>query len=86
MSTNTEYQPINCDDYEYLELACQRGLALHIELHDGELIEGIADDLFLSKKVEYLKIKTAEGSKDLRLDIIASFSNPELGTIVIKSE
>ncbi|MBQ0213749.1 Rho-binding antiterminator [Proteus vulgaris] len=86
MSTNTEYQPINCDDYEYLELACQRGLALHIELHDGKLIEGIADDLFLSKKVEYLKIKTSEGSKDLRLDIIASFSNPELGTIVIKSE
>lgn len=86
MSTNTEYQPINCDDYEYLELACQRGLALHIELHDGELIEGIADDLFLSKRVEYLKVKTSEGSKDLRLDVIASFSNPELGTIVIKSE
>ncbi|EEG86596.1 MULTISPECIES: Rho-binding antiterminator [Proteus] len=86
MSTNTEYQPINCDDYEYLELACQRGLALHIELHDGELIEGIADDLFLSKRVEYLKVKTSEGSKDLRLDVIASFSNPELGTIIIKSE
>ncbi|WP_368887845.1 Rho-binding antiterminator [Proteus columbae] len=86
MSTNTEYQPINCDDYEYLELACQRGLALYIELHDGELIEGVADDLFLSKKVEYLKVKTSEGSKDLRLDVIASFSNPELGTIVIKSE
>lgn len=86
MSTNTEYQPINCDDYEYLELACQRGLALHIELHDGELIEGVADDLFLSKKVEYLKVKTSEGSKDLRLDVIASFSNPKLGTIVIKSE
>lgn len=86
MSTNTEYQPINCDDYECLELACQRGLSLHVELHDGELIEGVADDLFLSKKVEYLKIKTSEGSKDLRLDVITSFSNPELGTIIIKSE
>lgn len=86
MSTNTEYQPINCDDYENLELACQHSMHLHIELHSGEFIDGIADDLFLSKKVEYLKIKTPEGSKDLRLDVIASFSHPELGTIVIKSE
>ncbi|MDF7175842.1 Rho-binding antiterminator [Proteus mirabilis] len=86
MSTNTEYQPINCDDYEYLELACQRGLTLHIELHNGEQIDGVADDLFLSKKVEYLKVKTSEGAKDLRLDIIASFSHPELGTIIIKFE
>ncbi|OAT34586.1 Rho-specific transcription termination inhibitor [Proteus myxofaciens ATCC 19692] len=59
---------------------------LHIELHSGEFIDGVANDLFLSKKVEYLKIKTPEGSQELRLDIIASVSNPELGTIVIKSE
>lgn len=86
MSTNTEYQPINCDDYEYLELACQRGLALHIELHDGESLLKALLMIFLKQKVEYLKVKTSEGSKDLRLDVIASFSNPELGTIIIKSE
>ncbi|WP_066748265.1 Rho-binding antiterminator [Proteus myxofaciens] len=86
MSTNTEYQPINCDDYEHLELACLHAMHLHIELHSGEFIDGVANDLFLSKKVEYLKIKTPEGSQELRLDIIASVSNPELGTIVIKSE
>lgn len=86
MSTNTEYQPINCDDYEYLELACQHRMRLQITLHNGELIEGVANDLFLSKKVEYLQIKIPDGTQDLRLDEIASFSHPELGTIIIKAE
>ncbi len=40
MSTDTEYQPINCDDYEYLEIACQRQLKLQIILNDGVNIEG----------------------------------------------
>lgn len=52
MSTDTEYQPINCDDYEYLEIACQRQLKLEIKLHGGEIIEGKASDLLLRKKVE----------------------------------
>ncbi|WP_272529289.1 Rho-binding antiterminator, partial [Providencia sp. PROV190] len=54
MSTDTEYQPINCDDYEYLEIACQRQLKLQIALNDGVNIEGQANDLLLRKKVEYL--------------------------------
>lgn len=63
MSTDTEYQPINCDDYEYLEIACQRQLKLEIKLHGGEIIEGKASDLLLRKKVEYLILETQDGTK-----------------------
>ena len=83
MSTDTEYQPINCDDYEYLEIACQRQLKLQIKLNDGENIEGQASDLLLRKKVEYLIVETHEGTKELRLDCINSFIHPEIGTIVV---
>ncbi|BBU94974.1 MULTISPECIES: Rho-binding antiterminator [Providencia] len=83
MSTDTEYQPINCDDYEYLEIACQRQLKLQIILNDGVNIEGKASDLLLRKKVEYLIVETHDGTKELRLDCIISFSHPEIGTIVV---
>ncbi|HGN1707237.1 TPA: Rho-binding antiterminator [Providencia rettgeri] len=83
MSTDTEYQPINCDDYEYLEIACQRQFKLQIKLNGGEKIEGQASDLLLRKKVEYLIVETHEGTKELRLDFINSFSHPEIGTIVV---
>ena len=83
MSTDTEYQPINCDDYEYLELACQRELKLEIQLYGGEIVEGKASDLLLRKKVEYLILETLDGIKELRLDYIVTFSHPEIGTIVV---
>lgn len=83
MSTDTEYQPINCDDYEYLEFACKRQLKLEIKLHGGEIIEGQANDLLLRKKVEYLILETHEGIKELRLDYINTFSHPDIGTIVV---
>lgn len=47
MSKDTEYKPINCDDYDYLELACQHSLQLTIKLDNGEIIEGKAIDLLL---------------------------------------
>ncbi|MBD2782336.1 Rho-binding antiterminator [Xenorhabdus szentirmaii] len=84
MSIDTEYQPINCDDYDNLDLACQRQLHLHIQLKDGEKFEGKANSLILRKKVEYLLIESNNESRELRLDCIISFSNPEIGTIVIE--
>ncbi|AOM42350.1 Rho-binding antiterminator [Xenorhabdus hominickii] len=84
MSIDTEYQPINCDDYENLELACQRQLHLHVKLLDGALFEGKAKELILRKKVEYLLVESKEETRELRLDHITSFSNPEIGTIVIE--
>jgi Rho-binding antiterminator len=85
MSMSEEYQPINCDDYDNLELACQHHLILTLKLRSGEVVEGKASDLLLRKKVEYLIIEQEGATRELRLDHIASFSHPEIGTVVVSS-
>ena len=60
MSMNDTYQPINCDDYDNLELACQHHLVLTLAV-----------------------VELAGNVRELRLDKIASFSHPEIGTVVV---
>ncbi|MBU5899350.1 Rho-binding antiterminator [Vibrio cholerae O1] len=83
MSMNDTYQPINCDDYDNLELACQHHLVLTLELKSGEVLKAQANDLVSRKNVEYLIIDEAGASREVRLDKIASFSNPDIGTVVV---
>jgi Rho-binding antiterminator len=86
MSMNDEYQPINCDDYDNLELACQDNLVLTLKMRSGELVEAKAKDLLMRKKVEYLIADSGGQSLELRLDWIESFSNPKIGTVVVSVE
>ncbi|ECH4667027.1 Rho-binding antiterminator [Salmonella enterica] len=83
MSMNEMYQPINCDDYDSLELACMHHLILTLTLKDGEILQAKANDLILRKNVEYLLAEVSGESRELRLDKIVSFSHPEIGTVVI---
>lgn len=83
MSMNETYQPINCDDYDSLELACIHHLILTLTLKDGEILQAKANDLILRKNVEYLLAEVSGESRELRLDKIASFSHPEIGTVVV---
>ena len=83
MSMNETYQPINCDDYDNLELACQHHLILTLELKDGEVLKAKASDLVSRKNVEYLIVEDSGAARELRLDKIASFSHPEIGTVVV---
>ncbi|ENL9259832.1 Rho-binding antiterminator [Salmonella enterica] len=83
MSMNETYQPINCDDYDSLELACMHHLILTLTLKDGEILQAKANDLILRKNVEYLLAEVSGESRELRLDKIASFSHPEIGTVVV---
>lgn len=83
MSLNDTYQPINCDDYDNLELACQHHLLLTLELKSGEVIKAKASDLVSRKNVEYLIVDDAGSTQEVRLDKIASFSHPEIGTVVV---
>ena len=83
MSMNDTYQPINCDDYDNLELACQNHLVLALALKDGEELKAKASDLVSRKNVEYLVVEGAGKTRELRLDKIASFSHPEIGTVVV---
>ncbi|WP_338464294.1 Rho-binding antiterminator [Franconibacter daqui] len=83
MSMNDAYQPINCDDYDNLELACQHHLLLTLELKSGETFKAQANDLVSRKNVEYLIVDEAGAPREVRLDKIASFSHPEIGTVVV---
>ncbi|ALB53881.1 Rho-binding antiterminator [Cronobacter turicensis] len=83
MSMNDAYQPINCDDYDNLELACQHHLLLTLELKSGEVIKAKAQDLVTRKNVEYLIADEAGAEREVRLDKIASFSHPQIGTVVV---
>ena len=83
MSAENEYQPINCDDYDNLELACQHHMVLEVTLQGGDVLTGKATDLVLRKKVEYLVVTIDNELRELRLDAIVSFSHTDLGTVVI---
>ncbi|BDH47019.1 Rho-binding antiterminator [Salmonella enterica subsp. enterica serovar Choleraesuis] len=84
MSMNDVYQPINCDDYDNLELACQKNLLLTLELTGGEKVEAKASDLVSRKNIEYLVvIEKGQDAREIRLDKIVSFSHPNLGTVVV---
>ncbi|WP_459176000.1 Rho-binding antiterminator [Ewingella americana] len=86
MSMNDEYQPINCDDYDNLELACQNDVVLTLTLRSGETVEGKACELLMRKKVEYLVVNINGEKRDLRLDHIESYIHPEIGTVVVSIE
>ena len=83
MSMYETYQPINCDDYDNLELACQHHLLLTLALKDGEVLQAKANDLVSRKNVEYLVADVSGETRELRLDKIASFSHPQIGTVVV---
>ncbi|MCU5771290.1 Rho-binding antiterminator [Erwiniaceae bacterium BAC15a-03b] len=83
MLTNEAYKPINCDDYDNLELACQSNWILSLELKNGEKLSAKATDMVMRKNIEYLVIELTGEQRELRLDHIASFSHPKLGTVVV---
>ena len=83
MLTTDAYKPINCDDYDNLELACQKQWMLALIMKDGERLHVKAKDILSRKNVEYLSVEISGEIRDLRLDHIASFSHPELGVMVV---
>lgn len=86
MLTNEAYKPINCDDYDNLELACTKHWTIALKLKDGETLNAKAKDILSRKNVEYLAIELSGEIRELRLDHIASFSHPELGTVIVSEE
>lgn len=82
MLMDEDYKPINCDDYDNLELACQNQWMLSLELKDGEKLNAMAKDMVFKKSIEYLTIEQESSGEQrkLRLDHIAIYSHPKLGT------
>lgn len=82
MSMNDTYQPINCDDYDNLELACQHHCA-DAGAEGWRTAAGKGQRSYLAKNIEYLVVELAGNVRELRPDKIASYSHPEIGTVVV---
>ncbi|TXR37718.1 transcriptional antiterminator [Ectopseudomonas mendocina] len=63
-----DYQPLACDLYDYLEIACMRRYQLAIELVDGSHLLGQALTTQTTAKEEFLLIRTSDGEQRLRMD------------------
>ncbi|MBS7689886.1 Rho-binding antiterminator [Pseudomonas lalucatii] len=64
-----EYLPLNCDLYDYLEIACLHRYRLRIELVDGECLEAEALTTQTTvDKEEFLLVRAVAGERRLRLD------------------
>jgi Rho-binding antiterminator len=82
------YQPMNCDLYDYLEIACMRGYELDIEMKDGtRLIAKALTTRTSSDKEEFLCLETAEGPQEIRLDqllaITPTDATAQFGRVVL---
>ncbi|NUT77982.1 transcriptional antiterminator [Pseudomonas sp. C1C7] len=81
------YQPMNCDLYDYLEIACMRGYRLNVELHDGSCLEAKAlTTRTASSKEEFLLLESADGQQEIRLDQLLAITpldaNAQFGRVV----
>ena len=65
------YKPIQCGNYDYIEIACMRHYTLAIELLDGEKLVGKAQTTLIKDKQEFLVIS---GNQAIRLDKIKAMT------------
>lgn len=67
---DTKYSPINCADYDYLEIACMDQYDVEI-LSQGETFHGIAENLEVVTGEEFLVLNISDSSQvTIRIDLI----------------
>ena len=86
---SSNYTPIQCQLYDYIEIACMRHYHLDIELTSGDIISGLALTTKIKNKQEYLVISlettpdkiapevkdtTQNKEQEIRLDLIKSLT------------
>jgi len=65
----SQYQPMNCDLYDYLEIACMHAYPLRVELVDGGELQATAlDTRTAPSKEEFLRVRDEQGEREIRLD------------------
>ncbi|MES2817676.1 MAG: Rho-binding antiterminator [Pseudomonadota bacterium] len=63
------YRPLNCDLYDYLEIACMHGYSLRVELLEGSgFVAGALTTRTAASKEEFLVLQTDDGRCEVRLD------------------
>ncbi|MGF1870149.1 Rho-binding antiterminator [Photobacterium indicum] len=80
----SDYQPIQCQRYDFIEIACMRRYLLSIELNDETTLVGTAiDTKTQADKTEWLIIEQDGQSQSIRLDTIIAITpltaNAEFG-------
>jgi len=67
---DSKYSPIDCGDYDYLEIACLDRYDVEISTN-GELIRGIAENLAVVSGGEFLVLNIGDSSHiTIRIDLI----------------
>jgi Rho-binding antiterminator len=84
----SDYQPIQCQRYDFIEIACMRRYLLSIELNDQTTLVGTAiDTKTQADKTEWLIIEQDGQSQSIRLDTIIAITplttNTEFGRELI---
>ncbi|MBB1519154.1 Rho-binding antiterminator [Aquipseudomonas guryensis] len=77
---NDSYQPIACDLYDYLEIACLHHYHLRIELTDGSELqaEAVTTEINASKE-EFFIVRGAAGEQRLRMDRLLAITPLDAG-------
>lgn len=66
----SDYQPIDCNDYDFLEIACMDRYEVEVQL-DSETVVGTADGLETTSGAEYLCLRVRdEQIEKVRIDRI----------------
>lgn len=77
---DSDYQPLACDLYDYLEIACLYRYQLAIELVDGTQLQGQAlTTETTASKEEFLILRSPEGELRLRLDRLLAITPQDSG-------
>lgn len=75
-----DYQPLACDLYDYLEIACLHRYQLDIELTDGSHLLGQAlTTETTTNKEEFLLVRTSDGEQRLRMDHLLAITPQNTG-------
>ncbi|MND89885.1 Rho-binding antiterminator [compost metagenome] len=70
-----DYQPLSCDLYDYIEIACLHRYQLHIELAGGGRLDARAMTTLTTRdKEEFLIVQNEGGQERLRLDQITAIT------------
>lgn len=69
-----KYQPIDCGDYDMLEIACLDAYTVVVRTAD-RVVTGVAAGLQTSNSEEFLQLRTAEGTEEtVRIDHIRTLT------------
>lgn len=75
-----DYQPLACDLYDYLEIACMHRYQLDIELVDGSHLRGQAlTTETTASKEEFLLVRTNDSEQRLRMDRLLAITPQDAG-------